>query len=65
IWCLVKVLKDYSSNSSAIIPINNIGIVLTSAVVAWLLFKEKLSAINWMGILLAVIAIALISDVVV
>lgn len=63
IWCLVKVLKDYSSNSSAIIPINNIGIVLTSAVVAWLLFKEKLSAINWMGILLAVIAIALISDV--
>lgn len=64
IWCLVKVLKDYSGNSSAIIPVNNIGIVLMSAVVAWLLFKEKLSAINWTGILLAVIAIALISDIV-
>lgn len=61
IWCLVKVLKNYASNSSAIIPINNMGIVLFSTLVAWVLFKEKLSFINWVGVLLAVGAIALIA----
>lgn len=61
IWCLVRVLKNYASNSSAIIPINNMGIVLFSTLVAWVLFKEKLSFINWVGVLLAVGAIALIA----
>ena len=61
IWCLVHVLKDYAGNSSAIIPINNMGIVLLSTVVAFLLFKEKLSKLNWLGILLSVVAIGLIA----
>ena len=61
IWCLLQVLKQYADNSSAIIPINNMGIVLFSAIVAWLLFRERLSAINWAGILLALGAIALIA----
>jgi drug/metabolite transporter (DMT)-like permease len=61
IWCLVKVLKDYQGNSSAIFPINNMGIVLFSTVAAWVLFKEKLSGINWLGILLSLAAIALIA----
>ena len=37
------------------------GIVLFSAVAAWLLFKEKLSFLNWVGIGLAMAAIALIA----
>ena len=61
IWCLVQVLKEYQGNSSAIIPINNMGIVVFSAFAAWLFFKERLSALNWMGVALAVIAIALIA----
>jgi drug/metabolite transporter (DMT)-like permease len=61
IWCLVTVLKQYAGNSSAIIPINNMGIVLFSSVAAWLLFKERLSLINWLGIILSVCAIALIA----
>jgi drug/metabolite transporter (DMT)-like permease len=61
IWCLLQVLKQHAGNSSAIIPINNMGIVLFSAVMAWLLFKEKLWAWNWVGILLALGAIALIA----
>lgn len=61
IWCLVRVLKIYGDNSSAIIPINNMGIVLFSAVVAWLVFKEHLSKLNWLGILLALGAIGLIA----
>jgi multidrug transporter EmrE-like cation transporter len=35
--------------------------VLFSAVAAWAIFKEKLSMINWLGIILAVAAIALIA----
>jgi len=61
IWFLVNVLKQYKGNSSAIIPINNMGIVLLSSVLAWLMFKEKLSALNWVGIILALAAIALIA----
>jgi len=61
IWCLVQVLKQYSSNSSAIIPVNNMGIVLFSTLVAWIVFREKLSPLNWIGVLLSLAAIALIA----
>ena len=61
IWCLLGALKGYAHNSSAIIPINNMGIVLCTALVAWLIFKEKLSAVNWLGIILSLGAIALIA----
>jgi drug/metabolite transporter (DMT)-like permease len=61
IWCLLRVLKSFPNNSSAIIPINNMGIVLFSAVMAWVLFKERLSLINWLGIILSIGAIALIA----
>lgn len=61
IWCLIKVLKSYDANSSAIIPINNMGIVLFSAVVAFVFFRERLSLVNWIGIVLSVGAIGLIA----
>ncbi|MFN8252080.1 MAG: hypothetical protein U0V75_09380 [Ferruginibacter sp.] len=61
IWCLGKVIAAYQGNSSAVIPVNNMGIVLFSAVMAWILFKERLMLINWAGIVLAVAAIALIA----
>ena len=61
IWCLMHVLKAYAGNSSAIIPINNMGIVLFSTLVAFLFFNEKLSKLNWLGIVLSIAAIALIA----
>ena len=61
IWCLVRFLKHSPWQSSASIPVNNMGIVLFSSVVAWLLFKERLSKLNWLGILLSLIAIYLIA----
>lgn len=61
IWCLVHFLKQSPWQTSASIPVNNMGIVLFSSVVAWLLFKEKLSKINWIGILLSLLAIYLIA----
>lgn len=61
IWCLVHFLKQSPWQTSASIPVNNMGIVLFSSVVAWLLFKEKLSKVNWVGILLSLLAIYLIA----
>ncbi|MDB5211833.1 MAG: hypothetical protein JWQ30_2660 [Sediminibacterium sp.] len=61
IWCLVRFLKQSPWQSSASIPVNNMGIVLFSSVVAWLVFKEKLSKINWLGIALSLVAIYLIA----
>lgn len=60
IWCLVKYLQVSTLQSSAIIPINNMGIVLLSALAAWMLFKERLSTINRVGIFLSLVAILLI-----
>jgi EamA-like transporter family. len=61
IWCLLGALKGYAGNSSAIIPINNMSIVLFSALVAWLIFREKLTSLNWLGVGLSIGAIALIA----
>ncbi len=61
IWCLVRFLKNSPWQSSASIPVNNMGIVLFSSVMAWLLFREKLSRINWLGVMLSVAAIYLIA----
>lgn len=61
IWCLVMVLKEYAANSSMIIPVNNMGIVLFSTLIAWLVFREHLSKTNWLGIILSLGAIALIA----
>ena len=61
IWCLVRVLKNFGDSSSVIIPINNMGIVLFSAIVAWLVFKEKLTTTNWFGIALSIAAILMIA----
>jgi len=61
IWCLVHFLQESPWQTSASIPVNNMGIVLFSAVVAWLLFKEQLTKINWIGILLSLVAIYLIA----
>ncbi|MBC7848966.1 MAG: DMT family transporter [Chitinophagaceae bacterium] len=61
IWFLVRALKEYSESSSVVIPVNNMGIVLFSTVIAWIVFKEKLSAMNWSGVFLSLVAIALIA----
>lgn len=61
IWFMVKALKAFANNSSMVIPVNNMGIVLFNTIIAWVFFKEKLSALNWIGILLSMAAIAFIA----
>jgi len=52
---------NHFPESTFVFPINNMGIVATSAIFASLLFKEHLSKINWIGIVIAMLSILLIS----
>ncbi|TAG14467.1 MAG: hypothetical protein EAZ13_10045 [Sphingobacteriia bacterium] len=61
IWCLVNYLQASPLETSASIPVNNLGIVLFSTLGAVIFFKEKLTKINVLGVLLSVVAIYLIA----
>lgn len=52
---------NHFPESTFVFPINNMGIVATSAIFASVFFKEHLSKINWIGIVIAMFAILLIS----
>lgn len=52
---------DFYPESTYVFPINNMGIVVASAIFARLFFKEEISKSNLFGILLALLAILLIS----
>ncbi len=60
IYFLIKALEHPSLNSSAIIPINNIGILLVVSLCGIFMFKEKLRGLNYVGLALALGAILLI-----
>lgn len=61
IFAVTKALDENIMETSALYPVNNMGIVICSAVGALIVFKEKLAVINWIGILISVGAIALIA----
>jgi len=57
IYFLVKTLRSGLLDSSGIFTINNVLIVIVSTVLGILLFKEKLSRKNWLGIDLALFSL--------
>ncbi len=58
---LLKALDVYDNNGAYVLPLYNIGVILGSSLVGVLIFKEKLSLVNGLGLLLAVLAIVLLS----
>ena len=42
-------------------PVYNIGVVCPTALTGWLLFKEKLTWKNYMGLAIAILAVILIT----
>ncbi len=58
-YYLLKTLEEYQGSS--IFPVNNIGIVATSTLVAYVFFKEALSRLKLIGLCLAIVAIILMS----
>jgi len=61
IYFLVKALRSDLFDSSGIFTVNNVAIVMLSTLVGILLFSEKLSTKNWIGIFLAIISIFLVT----
>lgn len=61
IWCFIEFLKNSPWPSSAAIPLNNLGIILFSTLVASVFLRERLSRINLAGIAMSVLAILLIA----
>jgi uncharacterized membrane protein len=47
---------------SFFVPVFNVGVVALSAITGYMVFKEKLSRMNWIGIVLAILAIVLIAQ---
>jgi hypothetical protein len=60
IYFLIRLFNSHFLQSSAALPVNNICIVITSALAAILLFREKATPVRILGLVLSVIAIMLI-----
>jgi drug/metabolite transporter (DMT)-like permease len=61
IYGITRALGCNLMESSELFPVNNMGIVALAAVAALVIFKEKFSTANWLGILLSFGAIVLIT----
>ena len=58
-YFMIMAMSKFESN--VLFPIQNVGIVMVSALFGLILFREKLSLINWIGIFAAISAILLIA----
>lgn len=61
IYFLIAALNSNALDSSVIFGINNVGIVVLSVFIGILVFKEKISKLNSIGILSSIVAIAALS----
>lgn len=60
-YFLLGALSDFGNSAAFVFPIYNVLSMLMSAFLAWVLFKETLQPLNKLGLVLAVLAIFLIS----
>ncbi|RSK38301.1 EamA family transporter [Mangrovimonas spongiae] len=61
IYFLLKALDHELFESSTLFTVNHVGIVMLSTLVGLFIFKEHLTKKNWIGIVLAIIAIILVT----
>ncbi|UKN01745.1 DMT family transporter [Paracrocinitomix mangrovi] len=61
VYFFYKALESGILEASRIYPILNMGVIILSAVIGLLFFNEKLSPSNWFGVLVSLLAIALIT----
>ncbi|TXD85174.1 EamA family transporter [Subsaximicrobium wynnwilliamsii] len=61
IYYLLKALDHETLESSTLFTVNNVAIVMISTLLGLLVFKEKISKINWLGISLAIVSIVLVT----
>lgn len=61
IYFLMKALGDFGHDGAYVYPLLNISVILFTAFFAWLLFKEKLTPVNRVGVFLSFLAIIFLS----
>ena len=61
LYFLTKALQTENMDSSSIFTILNIGVILLTTTIGIILFKEKLSKKNYIGILLSIFALYLVT----
>lgn len=61
IYFLLRALNTPDLASSTVFTLNNVGIVMCTTLLGILLFQERLSRTNWMGILLAIVSILFVA----
>ena len=59
LFFFLKALKDPQISSTQVFPLTSMGIIISTSLVGLLIFKEKISNNNWIGILLSICAIYL------
>lgn len=59
-YTIVMALKSNILESSSLFPINNLSILTMSTLISVVVFKEKLSSKNWIGIGLSLLAILIL-----
>ncbi|MCP4765252.1 MAG: EamA family transporter [Gammaproteobacteria bacterium] len=60
VFFLLQALAEPNWESSIVYPINNFGVIALSTLTAMIVFREKLNARGWGGVMLAVMAIGLL-----
>ena len=60
-YFLLKALRVDKLESSSVFTINNVAIVALSTLIGLLLFKERISNKNWIGIAIAIVSIILVT----
>ncbi|MFN8429133.1 MAG: DMT family transporter [Spirosomataceae bacterium] len=60
-YFLILTLGHFGNSGAFVYPVYNIGVIAVSALVSIIFFKEKISKLNAFGIVVAILAIVLIS----
>lgn len=63
-YFFMKALNSHALEPSVLFPINNLSILILSTIISVLVFKEKLSVKNWIGIGLSLLAIFILSGLI-
>lgn len=61
IYYLLKALNFEGLESSTLFTVNNVAIVMLSTLLGLFIFKERISKMNWIGIILAIISIVIVT----
>ena len=61
IYFILKALGEFGGDGAFVFPIVNMSVIILCALAARIIYKEKLNALNVVGLLCGVLAIALIS----